>query len=447
MKTSPLRIVCMTDFSEPARQAAMVAAVLAARGGAVLILVHALNLGPALLSRAAQQKVASKAADAQLKAEIRRLKEHGARIEAVVLDEGWAAEALLAYIKAEVPTFIVASSRRKSALDRWALGSVSDEIAQHAPCPTLVVRNPGPLIDWGQGKSTLKVFAALDFGACSESVLHWIRQLQQFGACQLTACHVNWRREEGPLAAVRVLGPNAKNPARVQAKLERDLRKSVSDIAGIDDATIIVKASWGSPDALLIEIAGEAGADLIVVGTHQRHGLGWLWHGSISRNLVHHAPMSVACVPKTVAGDPKAAHVPHFRRVLVTTDLSALGNAAVPWASAALPSGGVVELMHVIAPGPLGGNKGKHQMDKAREQLKALIPAETERLGIRTELVVVADRDPAAAICAESERFGADVVCLSSHGRSGMSKMLLGSVAESVMEQSRRPVLIVRPPN
>jgi nucleotide-binding universal stress UspA family protein len=44
------------------------------------------------------------------------------------------------------------------------------------------------------------------------------------------------------------------------------------------------------------------------------------------------------------------------------------------------------------------------------------------------------------------ERLGVDAICLSSHGRSGVSKVLAGSVAQTVMEGSRHPLVVIRPP-
>jgi nucleotide-binding universal stress UspA family protein len=49
-----------------------------------------------------------------------------------------------------------------------------------------------------------------------------------------------------------------------------------------------------------------------------------------------------------------------------------------------------------------------------------------------------------AAIAREAERFGADLICIASHGRSGVSKALLGSVTQSVMAQTHRPILVAR---
>jgi nucleotide-binding universal stress UspA family protein len=51
----------------------------------------------------------------------------------------------------------------------------------------------------------------------------------------------------------------------------------------------------------------------------------------------------------------------------------------------------------------------------------------------------------AAAICEEAERFGADLVCLASHGL-GASRALHGSVTKSVLKKIRRPLLVIRRP-
>ena len=59
--------------------------------------------------------------------------------------------------------------------------------------------------------------------------------------------------------------------------------------------------------------------------------------------------------------------------------------------------------------------------------------------------VVTAD-DPAKTIGETAERLGADVVVLASRARSGLTRALLGSVADKVLRSCRRPVLILRPP-
>jgi nucleotide-binding universal stress UspA family protein len=63
-------------------------------------------------------------------------------------------------------------------------------------------------------------------------------------------------------------------------------------------------------------------------------------------------------------------------------------------------------------------------------------------VAVRTE--VIESGKTAIAICQAAERFDADVICMASHGRSGISKAILGSVAQDVMARSTRPVLVVR---
>jgi nucleotide-binding universal stress UspA family protein len=442
----PRLLVCPTDFSDNARKAATVAAALAAKAGATLLLLHAANLGPRFLVSATERRTSIQVGETLLKEEARRLRASRAKIETKVLADGWTAEALLAFMRENPPELVVLSSRRMSGLDRWAIGSVSDQIAQHVACPTLVVRDPLPFVAWAEGQSRLKILAALDFGACTDAVLRWIRELRVIGPCELTVCHVNWKLDDRLRASAGGPALRAENPPDLQASLERNLAKKVRDVLGADDAAIVVKATWGAPESVLIEHAEAGGADLIVVGTHQRHGFGWLWNGSVSRGLVHHAPMSVACVPTAVVTDPGHVHVPQFRRVLVTTDFSAMGNAAIPLACATLTSGGVLEVVHVVPP-----VKAKTAMNRVDSELKqrllALAPADAERLGVRIEPQVLVHRTPAEAIAREAQRFAADLICLASHGRSGVAKTLFGSVAQDVMTRSRTPVLVVRPPS
>lgn len=54
--------------------------------------------------------------------------------------------------------------------------------------------------------------------------------------------------------------------------------------------------------------------------------------------------------------------------------------------------------------------------------------------------------DPARLIGAAAERFGADVICVGSRGRSGLARALLGSVSQGLLLRSRRPVLVIQSP-
>jgi nucleotide-binding universal stress UspA family protein len=77
------------------------------------------------------------------------------------------------------------------------------------------------------------------------------------------------------------------------------------------------------------------------------------------------------------------------------------------------------------------------------DRLRALIPPETT--GVSTAVSLIDGGKADTVIVQEANRVGADGICVGSHGRSGLGRALMGSVAESVARQAQRPVLIVRP--
>jgi nucleotide-binding universal stress UspA family protein len=79
----------------------------------------------------------------------------------------------------------------------------------------------------------------------------------------------------------------------------------------------------------------------------------------------------------------------------------------------------------------------------ARNNLSSLACEDATARGIVTEVTVVEAREVAKTIRQAAERFGADVICVGAHNRSGLSQAFVGSVARAVMVQSGRPVLVV----
>jgi nucleotide-binding universal stress UspA family protein len=80
-------------------------------------------------------------------------------------------------------------------------------------------------------------------------------------------------------------------------------------------------------------------------------------------------------------------------------------------------------------------------------RLRSLIPQEATERGLRSDTVVLEGRDAATTVCQEVERFGADLICIGSHGHSGLAAAVLGSVAQKVVSNSRKPLLVVRMPS
>ena len=139
--------------------------------------------------------------------------------------------------------------------------------------------------------------------------------------------------------------------------------------------------------------------------------------------------------------------------MLAPTDLSEIGNAAIPHAYALLrATGGVVELCHVHEHGlpyPAYAFDETHRLTPAAREalvnsMRALIPAEADALGITTHVSVIDGGKAAETIVQAAERLKVDAISLASHGRGGLARAVLGSVAEAVVHHSARPVLVVR---
>jgi nucleotide-binding universal stress UspA family protein len=91
------------------------------------------------------------------------------------------------------------------------------------------------------------------------------------------------------------------------------------------------------------------------------------------------------------------------------------------------------------------GAEGEDLDDPARERASEVLPAVTARVDGAADVETVhAVGDPAEEIVAYAEANDVDHVVLGSHGRQGMSRLLLGSVAETVVRGSPVPVTVVR---
>lgn len=140
-----------------------------------------------------------------------------------------------------------------------------------------------------------------------------------------------------------------------------------------------------------------------------------------------------------------------FQTLVVTTDFSANSAAAIrPAIAIARKFGARVVLVHTIeAPADDGGEAGAEAFrgvsEMAREHLEEFGGREIGDAVVWTADVAVG---PAyLAITQAAARHGADLIVVSTHGRTGLRHLLLGSVAERVVRTATCPVLTVRVPS
>jgi nucleotide-binding universal stress UspA family protein len=179
---------------------------------------------------------------------------------------------------------------------RLLVGSVAERVAETSPVPTLVVRPGGRLASWIRGEHALKILVGYDFSAAGDAALRWVNQVREIGKVQITVLYSNWPPDEARRMGYEGPLPLAANPKEIQKNLERDLKKRVATFLPKQQVAAIVEPGWGNPEGYLFQMASRQHVDLIVVGTHQRHGLGRVLLGSVSRAVLHHAEVTVAVI-------------------------------------------------------------------------------------------------------------------------------------------------------
>lgn len=426
-------IVCGTDFSAAAREAVDIAASMARRLDIKLLLLHVEEFrGLAVADPGLFEQVVSKNRQ-ELDREAKRLRQSGTKVEEKFLSGSVFNELIDTAAESNARLMVVGAVGHGVAR-RLLVGSVAERVAETSAVPTLVVRPGSRLGSWIRGEHALKVLVGYDFSAAGDAALRWLNEMQNLGACETIVVHIDWPPQEAHRLGYHGPLPLAENPEEIQNFLERDLSERVAMLLPPENVTITVEPGWGHTEAYLFEMAHRQQADLVVVGTHRRHGLGRLRFGSVSRTVLHHATVTVAVVPPS--DDRRRAAIPKLDRVLVATDFSELSNKAIPYGCAILRRGGTLKLIHVIEPATAAAAAGKNEPRPAKEnpkllaQLRALVPPDAEE-HFDVEAEIIESDNAAAAISQQAERFDADAICL-------------GSATQAVMEGSKRPVLIVR---
>ena len=137
-----------------------------------------------------------------------------------------------------------------------------------------------------------------------------------------------------------------------------------------------------------------------------------------------------------------------MKRLLVPLDESPLAETILPVAEewAKEEEAEVILLRALLGPPSLAAADSELQgraVGEAETYLKA-VAERLERRGVKRARWGVWHEEPAAAIAQAGAEYGVDMVAMATHGRSGLSRLVLGSVAEAVIRAVRVPVLLMR---
>lgn len=291
-----------------------------------------------------------------------------------------------------------------------------------------------------------RILAATDFSPASEGALRWADFFaSRFGA-ELVLFHA---LSLDPALLVGPTGVAVDLAARLVEDARRAAEQSMEDLQRrFPSARAVVEEAPAREG--IVRAAQTQGADLVCVGTHGRTGLPRLLHGSVAQHVVVHSPVPVL----TVRQDDRPVRV---RCILAPTDFSPAADAALPWADLlARTFDARLVLLHVVEVTyetlvevpwgggfePVGEAIARQLEERARAELQAraqrLPPCETL---VRTGLGAGLSRQRIVEAAAD---VGADLVVMGTHGRTGVDRILFGSVAEHVVRTSPVPVLTVR---
>ncbi|HLX34838.1 MAG TPA: universal stress protein [Candidatus Limnocylindrales bacterium] len=224
-----------------------------------------------------------------LEAARRRLRDTGLAIDTEIL-RGRPAEAILADARREGADLIVVGSRGHGTLEAMLLGSVSAEIVSRSTVPVLVVRSA----------TADRAVLAWDGLPAAQAALQLIETWPLFRHANVRVASVvdagPWWATMPPVvpAETTLLFEEASIEARQLAESGVATAASRLRAAGLAADEAVLE---GDPAPELITCARRWNADLVVTGTHGRHGLAGLVLGSVARTLVLHSPTSVLVVP------------------------------------------------------------------------------------------------------------------------------------------------------
>ncbi len=283
-----------------------------------------------------------------------------------------------------------------------------------------------------------RVLVLLDGSSAAEFAIRFASDLALKHEADLVLLYLDHLPAQGPENTSSADDEdNRRHSEEYLEKLRKELR--AADVR----AHVLHVSARDLTDALLKVIDTER-ISAVVMSTQGRTAmLRWLFGSGIER-AINNFPVPLLLVR------------PMYQRVVVPLDGSRWSESAIPRAAElARVHDAELVLLHVYQPkgGDYAGQwalAGQQQIaDQAYEQMQEQLIALRNSLrqeGLRAREVIIRGGHPAQAICdyVETEE-GISLVVMSTHGRTGLARWLMGSVAQEVIKHARCPVMLVQP--
>jgi nucleotide-binding universal stress UspA family protein len=252
-------------------------------------------------------------------------------------------------------------------------------------------------------------------------------------------------------------GSDPRPESAVRESEQAYLNGAAQRVATASPVRVAAELLDGPVAATLCGRAAATGTDLIVMATHGRGPLTRFWLGSVADQVIRQAPVPVLLV-RPRDGAPDLAWRPRLRHILIPLDGSALAEQALGPATA---MGRLLKVDYtllraiepIILPDPRFGGNPVAGLDPTllralQEAAQADLNRVADRLrsrALHVRMRVVSNQPAAVAILDEAGGGDVDLIALATHGRGGLPRLLLGSVADKVVRGSPVPVLVYRP--
>ncbi len=194
----------------------------------------------------------------------------------------------------------------------------------------------------------------------------------------------------------------------------------------------------GDPGKEILRFIQEHSVDMIALGTHGRTGRNRVFSGSVAEAVMRSANCPVMTLRQAACKEVRSSEKGTLK-ILVPIDFSVYGYAALDFATKlCLETKGSITILYVDQE-----NTSPSEEQKNWGQLRKFMPT-NDRVDCSHKLLT---GDPAKTINEFANTKGFDYVIIGTHGRSGIGRALLGSVAEQVVRHANCPVLTVKPDN
>ncbi|MDH3202205.1 MAG: universal stress protein [Myxococcales bacterium] len=238
----------------------------------------------------------------------------------------------------------------------------------------------------------------------------------------------------GPEAVTRILN---------DAQEALDKQSQTIDEAGVEHFTVIRE---GTVHEVIRDYAKEHDVDLVVVGTHGRSGVSKFMYGSVTERVLKTVHTPIIVVP------PKGGSVPSS--IVIAYDFSAPSKRAAEVARGIHGvCHGSLHLVHSYLDvwgeytdrGAVVGEAAEKRRQALHRGLEEMLKDDAKELfsidaqAIQTHLVT---GDPTAGILKVADTVGANLICAGTTGKSGIERLLIGSVARRLLHDSEIPLLL-----